>query len=96
MKCELCTQSGINLGREKGTCDHVVTIRHGHKKPTRYVVCSDHVKQFTPSSSVSISDFKGLQDCPRCNGTGSVPINYAQGVCFLCNGTGKSNKLARL
>lgn len=36
------------------------------------------------------ADFNGVKNCPRCHGSGNVPINYAQGICFLCMGSGKT------
>ena len=27
-------------------------------------------------------------NCPRCGGTGKMPFNYANGVCFKCEGSG--------
>jgi len=89
MKCDKCCTAGINLGKEKGTCDYIVTIKCGRKKPLKMVLCSDHVKDYKPSENVVISDYKGLRDCPKCHGTGSVPINYAQGICSFLKPTNK-------
>lgn len=43
-----------------------------------------------PSEKVAKLEVKMIKvgNCPRCAGTGKVAFNYADGVCFKCNGSG--------
>jgi len=73
------------------------TQRSGKYTREKYASCLSCVEEFVERHGkderfkITYSDFKGMKDCKRCGGSGHVPIPYAQGVCFGCNGTGKSS-----
>ena len=93
MICDFCKKEAIYLAKFK------FTQRSGKFSFYRFKLCEEHLveqketKNLPKDHITSCAKIVDLAPCKRCGGSGSVPIPYAQGVCFLCGGTGKSSKV---
>lgn len=52
-------------------------------------------KTFIKEDKNGTKYFRHIFTCGRCGGSGYVPFNYAQGICFDCHGSGRDEEILK-